>query len=142
MKMTEAFAAYGATLVNPQWACSAIAEDGSVVVSLWQQFFRPIPGRKGLRYEDSFAWEVNKNGQSLLREHLRQAMDSSRPVRVVIAIPENDKDKNVISSGKKKPANRIKKTFDIRKSWIGRVVEVEDSRFVIDFNMAATASHQ
>src|SRR5687767_7635084 len=101
MKMTEAFAAYGATLKNQQWACSAIA-DGSLVVSLWQQFFRPIPGGKGWRYEDSFAWDASPTGQSLLREHLRQAMDSSLPVRVVIAIPENDQGKKDVES--KRPA--------------------------------------
>jgi hypothetical protein len=131
MKMTEAFAAYGATLVNQQWACSAIAEDGSVVVSFWQQVFGRIPGGKGLRYEDSYAWDASKTGQTLLRDHLRQARDSSLPVRVVIAIPENDQGKEDVES--KSPANKIKKTFDVKKAWVGRVVEFTDERFVIDF---------
>jgi hypothetical protein len=131
MKMTEAFAEYGATLVNPQWACSAIAEDGSVVVSLWQQFFAPIPGGKGWRYEDSFAWDVSPKGQTLLREHLRQAMDSSLPIRVVIVSPKNHENKKDIQA--KKPANKIPKTFDVKKTWIGKVVEVTEERFVIDF---------
>ena len=139
MKMTEAFAEYGATLKNKQWACSAIADDGSVVVSLWQQFFRRSP-TGGMRYEDSFwRWDVNKLGQNLMREQLRQALDNSLPIRVVIAIPETDEGKKEIEDGK--PTNKLKKSFETKKSWTGRVVVLEDGRFVIDFD-TATVSHK
>lgn len=32
---TAAFRAFGAKLVNPMWAYSAIAEDGALVLSCW-----------------------------------------------------------------------------------------------------------
>jgi len=32
----EAFARLGAKLANPQWAVSAMADDGALVVSCWQ----------------------------------------------------------------------------------------------------------
>jgi hypothetical protein len=42
----EAFSKYGATLANPMWAVSAIAEDGSLVISCWGHYFRS--GGKGV----------------------------------------------------------------------------------------------
>jgi hypothetical protein len=41
----EAFARLGARLANPQWAVSAITDDGALVVSCWQHLFK----RRGRR---------------------------------------------------------------------------------------------
>jgi hypothetical protein len=35
LSFTDAFRAFGATLVNAQWAYSSIAKDGSLVISCW-----------------------------------------------------------------------------------------------------------
>ncbi|MFO0967740.1 MAG: hypothetical protein U0793_19435 [Gemmataceae bacterium] len=40
LKFTEAFAKYGAKLSNPQWAFSALASDGALVLSCWQHKIR------------------------------------------------------------------------------------------------------
>lgn len=40
INLSEAFAQYGAKLVNHQWAVSAISEDGALVMSCWAHYFR------------------------------------------------------------------------------------------------------
>jgi hypothetical protein len=128
VKYTEAFAEYGAILVNPVWSYSAIAEDGSLVLSCWGHRFRFDPGG-ALRYEDEFSrWSTNHPGKSLLQKHLKQAFEGDLPVRLVLAIV---KDTNSIDAGK--PASKVPKTIDVRKDLIGRVTELTSERFAVDF---------
>jgi hypothetical protein len=82
LSYTQAFARLGAKLANPRWANSAIAEDGSLVLSGWHQFLKPVRGGI-LRYEDSFSrWSTNTLGKNLLRKHLNQAVKARLPVAV------------------------------------------------------------
>lgn len=62
--IVDAFRRYGAKQVNPQWAVTAIAEDGSLVVSCWSKYFsRPSQGL--MRYEDRLSrWKRNALGQT------------------------------------------------------------------------------
>ena len=60
--LVEAFHRYRAKQANSHWAVTAIAEDGSLVVSCWQHLFRKASSEV-MRYEDrlsrfAFAVEV------------------------------------------------------------------------------------
>ena len=61
LNFTEAFAKYGAKLSNPQWAVSAIAEDGAFVMSCWAHYIKSLEGC--MRYEDrpiSLEWKCSR----------------------------------------------------------------------------------
>jgi hypothetical protein len=125
----EAFARYGATLVNPQWAVSAIAPDGSIVVSCWQHKLK----RSGdvLRYADTTErW--SGPGRALLAEHLALAKESGRDVRLVVATAS---DPAAVDAGE--DASKIRKTFHVRESAVGRVVEIDGARFDLEFRKAS-----
>lgn len=126
---TDCFAAYGAKLPNAQWAVSALAGDGSLVVSCWSLYFSR-PDRHTLRYTDRLSrWSGNEAGNRLLHSHLIQAYASSLPVRLVIATPT---DGQVVHQGL--DASCIKKTFHVRPDLIGMVAEFDGDEFVIDFS--------
>lgn len=124
----EAFARHGAKLANPQWAVSAIAEDGALVVSCWHHVFKPA-GRGVLAYEDRLSrWSGNELGNALLRRHLEQAVADSLPVRVIVATAE---DPDLVDRGS--DASKTRKTFHIPELGEGRVAEFDGDRFVIEF---------
>ena len=57
LTFSECFKKYGARLANPMWAVSAEADDGSIVVSCWSNYFSR-QDRKILRYTDTLSrWE-------------------------------------------------------------------------------------
>jgi len=124
--LTKAFADYGATLRNVRWAVSAIAKDGSVVLSCWDQFLTQQPDGR-LRYDDNLSrWQGNFRGRDLLRDHLTQAFKNKLRVRLVIATL---KDPKVVTAD----ASTQSKTFSVCKDLVGRLVEFNGDRFVIDY---------
>src|SRR5260370_42288940 len=126
LNYTEAFATFGAKLVNPRWAYSAIAEDGSVVLSCWHEFLKPTRGSI-LRYEDNFArWSTNAPGKNLLRKHLYQAVEGKLPVRLIVARPKNAAP---ILAGR--DARNGPETFDVREELVGAVVQLAMATVVI-----------
>jgi hypothetical protein len=131
VKFVEAFRKLDASLVNPQWACSAVAGDGSLVFSCWQHLIKVESGR--MRYEDRLSrWAHNSLGSSLAAEHLRSAIDHGIPVRLIVARSPrpSDVDQGIA-------ANDSKNDFDPRPDAVGRVVEFDGDRFVIEFSRAA-----
>ena len=124
----EAFARLGAKLANPQWAVSAMADDGVLVVSCWQHLFkRPGPGV--LVYEDWLSrWSGNELGNALLRRHLEEAAISALPVRVIIATAD---DPGLVDRGS--DASKTGKTFHIPENVEGKVTQFDGDRFVIEF---------
>jgi hypothetical protein len=105
LTLSEAFAEYGVKLANPQWAVSAIADDGAVVMSCWAHYFKRGDG--GLRYEDYLSrWSGNAAGNNLCRKHVLDAFNNERPVRLVIATAD---DTEVVDSGH--DASKVKKHF-------------------------------
>ena len=124
---TEAFAAYGAKLANPQWAYSAIGGDGAIVLSCWAHKLKPAGG--ALRYIDKLSrWRLNLPGKNLLVEHLKLGMDDKLPVRLIIAtttLPE------VVDRGE--DASTIPKTFHIRKDVTGAVTLFDGDNFELEF---------
>jgi hypothetical protein len=70
--LEEAFARFGAKLVNRMWAVSAYAEDGAFVVSGWSHLFKAT-GTGALAYVESLSRWNGKAGNDLLRARLEQA---------------------------------------------------------------------
>lgn len=125
---TECFASYGAKLPNPQWAVSAIAEDGALVLSCWSIYFSR-PDGKTLRYTDRLTrWDGNEAGNRALQSHLESAVADSRSGRLVVATPA---DRSIVDAGR--DASITKKTFHVRPDIVGSVVHFDGDEFVIDF---------
>ena len=129
LSFTEAFASYGAKLANAQWAFSAIADDGSLVISCWQHKFT-IPEKGILRYSDCLSrWRrLNTPGRKLLIEHLGQAHKEKLRVRLVIA---STKETGIVDAGE--DAGGLPKTFHLREDFVGQVVSFDGDAYVIDF---------
>jgi hypothetical protein len=126
LTLTAAFAHYHAELKNVRWASSAIAKDGSLVLSCWHHFLRPIEG--GYRYEDHLSrWPMGHAGRNLLEVHLKQAVKSKLPVRLVLATL--DELKNWVSGA----ASPLPKTFSTHDNVLGKVVEFDGNAFVVAF---------
>jgi hypothetical protein len=132
LRITEAFAKYGATLRNPRWAYSAIAADGSPVLSCWQRYLTSQPdGALCYEVNDFSHWSANPYGKSLLRGHLKQAFEDKLPVRMVLVTTTPPK---AVVAGV--DASKVPKTFQVREDLVGRVIEFTSERFVIDFREA------
>jgi len=139
LTLTKAFADYGAVLKNARWACSAIAKDGSLVFSCWDHFLRPQPGGS-LRYEDALSrWRGNVLGREVLREQLKQALESNLRVRLVIASLKEPSIMAKAHSLSRTDASIWPKTFSTRKDLVGRVAEFNGDRFVIDYHREGTS---
>lgn len=128
---TEAFAKFGAKPVNPMWAVSAIAEDGSLVISCWAHLCKS--GGKGvLVYADCLSrWGGNEMGCNLLRSHLQQAVAENLPVRMVVATTAETE---LVDKGH--DASKVKKTFHVREKVVGRVVSFDGDNYVIEYRRA------
>jgi hypothetical protein len=127
LTLTAAFANYGAKLKNTRWAYSAIADDGALVFSCWSDHLKSI-NEGHLRYDDRLSrWDSNHQGKNLLVKHLKMAIDGNLPVRLVVATPDNRKER---VSG---DASSIPKTFSIMNNLIGKVVEFDGDTFTIEY---------
>jgi hypothetical protein len=128
LSFTEAFAKYGAKLANPQWAFSAIAKDGALVVSCWQHKFT-IPSKGILRYSDRLSrWQRSAPGKNLLITHLEQAYKENLRVRLIIV---STQETAAVDAGE--DVSRASKTFHLKEDFIGKVVSFDGDAFVIDF---------
>jgi hypothetical protein len=123
--IAAAFKAYGAKLKNARWAVSAIAEDGSLVMSCRETYLRK--GDKCLAYIDSLSrWaEGSQSGQELLRTHLTDGLGQSLPVRLVVA--------HSAAAG----GPRTSEWFHVRPDLVGQVVLFDGDQFRIEFRKAA-----
>ena len=130
LTLTAAFAQFGAELTNPRWQCSAIAKDGSLVVSCWSDALKPgAGGHKRYEYSKSLWGEGNRPGRNRLWRHLRTAFDHSLPIRLVIATLDRREDFHQAVTD----ASPLPKTFSTEPNLVGRVVEFDDERFAIEF---------
>jgi putative restriction endonuclease len=127
LTLTRAFATYGAELRNSRWAFSAIASDGSLVLSCWKHFLKTyVDGHQ--RYEDRLSrWKTNTPGRQLLIEHLQLATAKNLPVRMIVATLQDPSDRTIEGAGMRP------KTFTVHPDMIGRVVEYDGDQFAIDF---------
>ena len=127
IKLSDAFAVYGAKLKNPQWAVSSMTADGdALVVSCWRHYINVIGDI--WRYEDKLSrWPGNSPGNNLLGKHINEAFKKNLPVKLVLAIKENT---DAIDSGTR--CLKVKKQFDVRPRE-GRITYFDGDRFVIEF---------
>ncbi len=129
LTFTEAFARHRSTLVNPQWAVSAIAEDGALVLSCWAHYFKKHG--EALRYRDRLSrWAGNDLGNALARKHLHEAYAGAYPVRYIAARTEQTQ---AVDRGQ--DASKLKKLFTVRTDLVGKVVEFDGDAFCIDFRL-------
>ena len=127
LTFTDAFAAYGARPRNRLWAFSAIANDGSLVLSCWHNLMKP-QGDGHKRYEDRMSrWTGARHGKKLLTSHLSLAVEDNLPVRLVLATLD---DPTQATDG---DASKLKKTFSIDQGVVGTVVTFDGDLFAIDF---------
>lgn len=128
LSLTEAFIRYGASIANPRWAVSAEARDGAIVACCWSDSLRSENGR--LIYADRLSrWGyTNTAARNLLRKHLALAAGQGRLIRLVIADAE---DTGTIEIGK--GISLLNRRFSIRPDLVGRVVEFDGDRFVLEF---------
>jgi hypothetical protein len=130
MKFTAAFAAFGAKLKNKMWAFSAIADDGALVLSCWDNFLRSfVDGHK--RYEDRLSrWgKSGLQGKALLTEHLTQAFRDNLPVRLVVAKLDDPRDLPLTEGN----AGPLRKKFFIDRTLTGRIVSFDGDSFAIEY---------
>ena len=131
MAFVESFQFFNAKLANPQWAYSAKADDGSLVISCWAHKLKLQAGV--LRYEDHLSrWNVNAPGKNLLKEHLQEALELKLPVRLVVATAE---DPNVIDRGE--TATGMRNTFHPKPEVVGQVLLFDGENFALEFRRDA-----
>jgi hypothetical protein len=117
--LIDAFAQFGAKPKNRLRGRSAIADDGALVLSCSTPHFRH-PGPGVLRYEDALSRDTSdRPGAALLGEHLVLARDGQLPVRMIV----------IAEASAGKPRNKIYARPDV----IGRLVEFDGDRFIVDF---------
>ncbi len=84
----EAFAVFGAKLDDEDFAYSAVAPDGIVVVSCWEHLL--IWGDHGCSYVGYLSRRIeNPIGNALLARHLQVAWEGARALRLVVVHAES-----------------------------------------------------
>jgi hypothetical protein len=122
LKLADAYARYGAKIPRGQPALSAVATDGTVVISCQAKKFGRTR-RDVLRYEDTISTdESGARHKTLLGQHLVLARDGDLPVRLVIVTP---------------PKGPSPKIISVRTDLVGKVTEFDGDHFVVDFSRIA-----
>ena len=132
LNLSEAFAQYGAKLANPQWAVSAMTDDGALLCHAGLIILNEATVVYAMKIPC-------QDGAEILLEiiyadrHVADAFNNKLPVRLVIATAD---DTTVVDSGN--DASKVKKTFHTRPDMIGRITHFDGDKFIIDFqrNMA------
>jgi hypothetical protein len=124
LTLVDAYAKLGATAVNRLHALSAIASDGSMVMSCTLPYFGR-PARGVLRYEDRLSREAGETaGKTLLGQHLARARDESLPVRMVVV------------SEIAPPGGKATRNIHVRTDLVGKVTAFDGDHFIVDFTRA------
>jgi hypothetical protein len=126
LTLMDAFGRFGAKPASRLGSLSAMAADGAMVLNCLPGNFGH-PTRGVLRYEHRLsAAQCESKIVTTLGEHLARARDDGLPVRMVLTAAEREK--NGKSGG-----------YRIRPDLIGKVVEFDGDRFVIDFTRPQAA---
>lgn len=126
LTLIDAFGRFGAKPASRLGSLSAMAADGAMVLNcLPAHFGHPAPGV--LRYETRLsAAQAESKVITTLSEHLTRAHDGDLPVRMVVTFPEHER-------------TRKAGGHHVRPDLIGKVVEFDGDRFVIDFTRPQAA---
>jgi len=120
LSLIDAFGRFGAKPASRLGSLSAMAADGAMVLNCLPAHFGH-PARGILRYESRLsASQAESKAVTTLSEHLTRARDGSLPVRMVVTLPDRER------AGKAAGHH-------VRPDLIGKVVEFDGDRFVIDF---------
>src|SRR6185437_10029914 len=125
LTLIDAFGRFGAKPASRLGSLSAMAADGAMVLNCLPVHFGH-PARGVLRYETRIsAAQAESKVVSSLSEHLTRAHDGGLPVRMVVTFPERGK------------TGRATGSCHVRPDLIGKVVEFDGDRFVVDFTRPA-----
>src|SRR5690242_11068918 len=120
LTLIDAFGRFGAKPASRLGSLSAMAADGAMVLNCLPAYFGH-PARGVLRYESRIsAAKAESKVVTSLSEHLTRALDGGLPVRMVVTFPQREK------------AGRAG-GYHVRPDLIGKVVEFDGDRFVVDF---------
>jgi hypothetical protein len=125
LNLAEAFAAYGGKAANRLHSQSAMAADGAMILSCSARRFAH-PARGVLRYQDELSRITGHAPETAsLGEHLTLARDGSLPIRLIVITETPD------------AAGKVARSIHVRKDLVGKVVEFDGDKFVVDFVRAA-----
>ena len=123
LSLAQAFGQFGAQPVDRLRAQSAIAADGALVLACHRPYFAH-PGPGVLRYEDRLSrGVVASKDVVLLGQHLGLARDGALPVRMIVTVPRESKDK----------LNPKPRSFHVRPDLVGKLVSFDGDHFIVDF---------
>jgi hypothetical protein len=123
---TEAFARYGAVLVNRMWSVSAWAPNGELVVSQWAHHYRKGPDGTAEYWGNTERWDGP--GKNEFRANLEKAKTQGSPIRLIIV---STTEIARVEAGE--DASKLKKQFDVRPELVGEVAKLDGSDYVIRF---------
>ncbi|MGH8319403.1 MAG: hypothetical protein ACREUL_15745 [Steroidobacteraceae bacterium] len=126
LTLIDAFGRFGAKPASRLRSLSAMATDGAMVLNCLPAHFGH-PARGVLRYETRIsAAQAESKIVTSLSEHLTRAHDGGLPVRMVVTFTERE---------------RTGRTggYYVRPDLVGKVVEFDGDRFVVDFTRPQAA---
>jgi hypothetical protein len=127
LNLVDAYAKFGAKPENRLHGLSAIASDGTMVLSCTPPYFLR-PGRGVLRYEDRLSREADESAsKTLLGQHLTRARDENLVVRMVVL------------TNLTPPGGKPSRTIHVREDLVGKVTLFDGDHFIVDFTRSAMA---
>jgi hypothetical protein len=121
LSLEVAYGRYGAQITNKQRSLSAMAADGSLVLTCQSEKFSR-PGAGILRYSGQLSQEGTSTRVAELGEHVQSARDSGASVRAVVITP---------------PRGIVRRVIHVRTDLVGKVVDFDGDAFVVDFTRPA-----
>ena len=122
LSLVDAFGRFGAKPADRLRGLSAIASDGSLVLSCTHSRFGH-PQQGVLRYESKVTTaDTPAPRENLLGQHLTMAREGDLPVRMVVMTASNAAN-----------ATKVTRSFHIRQDLIGKLVSFDGDNYVVDF---------
>ncbi|HEY6483903.1 MAG TPA: hypothetical protein VIY54_10290 [Steroidobacteraceae bacterium] len=126
LNLVDAFAKFGAKPANRLRGLSAIAADGSLVLSCSHACFGH-PAQGVLRYEDKLSRAADESrNAALLGQHLTKARDDALPVRMIVMTAIMDA-----------RTSKLTRSFHVRPDLIGKIVKFDGDHLIVDFTRLA-----
>lgn len=130
VNLLEAFWRYKVKPSNR--ARSAVTEDRALVLSCsYGRFQRAQSGI--LKYEEDLSGETGSTA-TLLRTHLADAMKNELDIRLIVAVPVQQRPALDAPAEGARPART---SFHARKDLVGRLTFFDGQRFVVEFRKAS-----
>lgn len=118
LSLESAYARYGAQVSSKQRCLSAIAADGSLVLSCPADRFSR-PGEGVLRYSARLSLEIAAQSRvAVLRDQVQRASTEGIEVRPVFITA---------------PRGTIGRVIHVRSDLVGKVVDYDGDSFIVDF---------